>query len=642
MRKLLLALLASLPAVSSLAESVELTIDPDALRLIEGVGELDRVTFFGLCDAGRGFDRRIDSPERMAYLLGDLNITFGRQLGPVQSVTHWNPIVREDADRPGYADIAHLRSEVDPETPSRAFYALTDGRLDIAAHGSHNAFPAFMGRVSTPDAEKAKKPQAMPGNLDAAAELSAAVMAECYTDFDRPRFYEPVNEPHWSFTGDPHLADWHVRTKAAVRAQTPDVLVGGPCLPVAYFYKRDYRAFNGLREFIHNTDCDLDFYSFHVYDYVNWDGEDLRGRVTAGLPLEGVLDLVQNHTVNTYGKTVDLVISEHGGYITGSNGIGADQLGDLLAAEYFPDGQGFEHTMRKRSISSHVLVSSVIANTLVFMDHPHVVKKAVPFILLESMNWDPEYYSTLYTPYNFTDKSNWIESRNIDFYKFFRDFKGQRVAIEGGDPDIQARALVDDRRLRIVLNNLSDKPETVHMNLPPRPRKIEIRRYGRNPDFTPSLTESKVDAVDSIELAGREAVLITATYAKPFSPTRAIEESVHYGDAIAIKPDGRTPSRFEIEIPDHENAAYATLRIGVTRPADADPDIDVTINGVAVDVPLEDAAPRLVAEEYASTKIIPIDPALLRQNNTVLVGFPDEQGGAIGSAVIRIGTERDL
>ena len=52
--------------------------------------------------------------------------------------------------------------------------------------------------------------------------------------------------------------------------------------------------------------------------------------------------------------------------------------------------------MKKRSIIDFNMVSGVIANTMVFMDHPHVVKKATPFILMDSMGWDPHYYATLY------------------------------------------------------------------------------------------------------------------------------------------------------------------------------------------------------------------------------------------------------
>ena len=37
-----------------------------------------------------------------------------------------------------------------------------------------------------------------------------------------------------------------------------------------------------------------------------------------------------------------------------------------------------------RSIAQFNKISGIIANTMVFMDHPHIVKKAVPFILLET------------------------------------------------------------------------------------------------------------------------------------------------------------------------------------------------------------------------------------------------------------------
>ena len=48
----------------------------------------------------------------------------------------------------------------------------------------------------------------------------------------------------------------------------------------------------------------MDFYSFSAYDFFYWTGKDFAGRVTSGLPLESVIDLIENYTHNTYGKGV--------------------------------------------------------------------------------------------------------------------------------------------------------------------------------------------------------------------------------------------------------------------------------------------------------------------------------------------------
>lgn len=619
------------------AKPVKIVVFPTIRRQIDGVSALNRKAYFSMCDQGTNFDRRVQSAQRMAYLLGELNISFGRSLGPIRGVVRNSNFVREDSQRPGFVDLEHLRkqSALRRNQPNSAFARFVGGRLDVAAHGARNAFPDYMGAYTTPAATKnTDHASHLPDNLEAAAELSAAVMKHYYTDFDRPRYYEPINEPHWSYTSDQKLADWHLKTKESVQAEELDLKVGGPCNSVAYFYRKDYKAFDGLKNFIRNTNCDLDFYSFHAYDYLRWKGDRLAGRITSGLPLEGMLDLVQTHTINEYGKQVDIVISEHGGYISGEPN--ETEVGDLLAAKYFPEGEGFEHIMEKRSIANHVLVSAAIANTMAFLEHPHVVKKAVPFLLLESMGWDPKYYATLYVAHDFTDRNRWVESRVLDFFKFFRDLKGDRVAIAGGDPDLQTRAFVSKNQLMVVINNLSNVAHTTEIELPD-PQSVTLRRYGRGKDYRPYLLEEEVEALEPLEIAGREAILLVAQYKEEIPAKQTVNEVPCYGNAIAIQSTETKPARFLVEVPNFDQAAYATLRIGVARPTNTNPSLQVKVNGKVVEIPAEDAAARYDdgEQEYASTKIINLNRKLLREKNRVEISFPDDQGGTIGSVVIR-------
>jgi len=644
----LAVLLAVALAVSAPAEPVRVTVDPHTTRSIGGVSELDRTAYFSVCDPATRFDQRMKSEERVAYLLNDLDVSFGRRLGPVKGLWTWKKAIEEDPERPGFADLdklrAHLKTAVKP--PSATLAALAGGKTVVAAHGQHNGFPPFMGEFYSEHLAKKDKKEYLPENIAASAELAAVVMAEGYTDFDRPRFYEPLNEPHWSYHGTQHLADWHVAVRRAVKAAAPSVKVGGYCSSVAYFYRRNFGAFNGLKGFIDRTDAQLDFYSFHVYDFLNWNGEGFRGRLTGGLPLEGVLDLVQNHAVNAHGRGLDLVVSEHGGYITGGSGPKADAVGALLGEKHFPELEGFARTMRERSVSSFILVNAVIKNTLTFMDHPRVLK-AVPFILPEAMGWDPTYHSVLYVPRHFTDKNDWVETRNLDFYKLFRDLRGRRVVVRAGDPDVQARAFVEGARLQLVLNNLSEVPQALDLELPPGHTAATTRRYGRNADFTPYLREEDGGGAGPLTLAPLETVLVTLTYPEPIAASGAVEETAHYGDQIRVELKGDAVARFRVETPDASDAAYATLRVALTRPPGADPGLTVVLNGQRLDAPVEDAAPLLTSPEggkgeFATTRIVPIDPALLKDVNAVEVQFPGDEGGAIGAVVIRCAQKRKL
>jgi hypothetical protein len=350
-----------------------------------------------------------------------------------------------------------------------------------------------------------------------------------------------------------------------------------------------------------------------------------------------VLDLIQNYTVNTYSKEVPLVISEQGGYILNAKKAGYDGADAAIpiAERLFP-GTGFEWEMKTRSIVEFVHVSSIIANTMTFMDHPHTVEKSVPFILLNTSSWDPRYYANLYVHHNYTDKSQWVPTRMMDFYKFFRDVRGTRVKVLCDDPDIQVQAFRDGRTVQVVMNNLSNSLATVALQLP-KAKKTALRRFGRNKDFTPYLTEQPLKALKNITLAGREALVVRAEYNKPIAPRRSVNEVPCYGDKVALSVKGEVA--YQVNVPDVDRLDYATLRVGLDRPAGTDKELRIKVNGNELNVPLEDCNARLEEEVhgYASLKLVHLDPRHVKAHNKIELSFPDGKPGAIGSVVIRAG-----
>lgn len=614
---------------------IKISIDPSSIRNIQGISELNREAYFGICDPGTEFKKRCLKPTRYQWLIENNGITFGRTLQIVNGLDEYQKAIREDSSRPGFVDRGFLLKKVKSNPSGADFKRDMNNRLDIAAHGFRNAFPKFMGIYQTDAALKDKYAQRLPKNIEAAAELSALALNHRFNDFDRPKYYEPINEPHWSYLQSKHLANWHLATMETVHREVPGVLVGGPCLAVPIWEKN-------LRPFIDNTQCKLDFYSFHIYDFLREKDGNFGGVIQSGLPLESLLDQIQNYTVNSYGKEVDIVVSEHGGY-------GANELVQQLAVNGQFKETGFEWEMKKRSIDDFNMVSSAIANTLVFMDHPHTVLKAVPFILLESMNWDPKYYATLYTPRNFTDKTDWLPSKKILFYRLFRDLRGNRIASSCPDPDIQTRAFVDGNSVFVVLNNLSDTNKFVSINLP-RPTEMQVRRLGRNPDFTPYLAEAKrpiggkaattnatQNASYDFRFKERETILIKSTYAKPIEPRQQITEIPCYGNRVNITLDKGRKRAFTVEIPNQGKLEYANLRIGINRPPEFDKEISVTVNGEPYQLTVEKCANRLTDKAYKSCKIISLSPGDLKTRNIIYVSFPDGQAGSISNVVIRAG-----
>ncbi len=615
----------------SVAQDVIIQIDPTVSIAINGHLELDRTKYFNLSHGGTNFESTINNKTRSDHYIQDLEMSFGRNLGMVNAAVKWGGNVREDAARPGYADITYLISKSNPSngSPSEGFKQKFPLNLGVANHDNHRAYPTFMPQITTTQAGDDGK---LPTNADAAAELAVSLLKYNYTDWTRPSTFEAINEPHWSIDAD-LLARLHLAIWQKAKDEKISTLIGGPCMSVGYFYKNNYQYLSTLSKFIDNTQCKLDFYSFHVYDFMKYDAgrNDIVCRVSTGLPIEGVLDLVPNYTMNKYGKPVELVFSEHGGYLSGN------QENDLntIANTYFP-GSGFEWEMKRRSVSNFVMVSSTIANTMAFMNHPDVVKKAVPFILLESFAWDPKYYSSMLVANNFTDKTNWQESQLIYFYEFFKGVKGHRVQSDCPNPDIQQQSFVDGKNLILVMNNLSNKVENLKINIPAAGiSSIQIRRVGRNADFTPYLDEQSATSLDGLQLKGREAMVIKVAYQDLIQQTKYLNEKPFYGTEVTKEFSGT--ANFTIHIASLVDAQYAILRVGISRPAGTDRQVNISLNGTSLTVPMEDCAPYLENEnEFATTKMIRIEKSLLQNNNTISVTFPDGKPGGVGAVVLRV------
>ena len=606
-----------------------IVVDAETTRAVQGISEVERRRYFCVRDQGTEFDKRMSSGEGVYdYLVDYLGISFGRNLGPVK---YTGSTLKEDPNRPGYADLEPLKKRKLPE-PSARFVADFGPNLDVAAHGQHNAYPEYMGKYQLEGAEYHGTPEWIPENIDAAAELAANVLKYAYSDFDRPRYFEPLNEPHWKYFVDQHFADWHLKTMEKVHALTPEVQVGGLCKSVSYFFRENYHTSIGLRRFMDLTEGKMDFYSFHSYDYFKWEEEDFRGRVQSGLPLESTLDLVQNYAINTLGREVDLVISELGGYINvePKGMYDGETLAAEIAAKHFPEDT-WENELKKRSIVCFVHVSSIIANIMAFIDHPHTVQKAVPFLLPNTWSWDKKYYANLYVPFEYTDTSQWVETHMLDFFKLFRGVDGRRVKVIASDPDLQTRAFVDGSKLYLAVNNQSWREESVNL-YGVNCDEVQIRRFGRDADFTAYYTEETSPTPNELTLAGREAVMLVADLGQRVVEKAKVNEVVCYGDKVI---QDLKDAEFKIKVPVDRKIDYAILRVGLVRESGKEHTPMIMLNGQALDVPLEDCADRLDRGEYGTTKLVYLDPADLLAENTVTIAFADGDNGKIGTVVIR-------
>ncbi len=623
------------------AQNVTINIQPTNTLSICGISQLDRGKYFNLCHPGTNFERDISNTSISDRYLYDLGMSFGRNLGLVSNAITYTKNVQEDAARTGYTDMTYLQNNAKPTDgvvlPSSGFMALFPVNVGAMMHDPHNGYPKFMKKEGTSGSV-----DSLPINKIAAAELAVGLLKNNYTEWSRPITFEPINEPAWQLLDStlmlPNLADFHLKIWQKAKDTSLHTLIGGPCSSGANYYYNNYQQFLKLGKFIDLTQGKLDFYSFHVYDSYNWDSiqNKLTVNINSGLPLEGVLDALSSWGRNKYNKDFKFASTEHGG-----------QISDVKCRKNYAkyligSGSGFAYDMKARSVADYMCVSSAIASTMVFMNHPQTVIKVDPFIGLESYAWDPTYHASLLVANNYTDKTNWYETDKINFYKFFKDIRGRRVYSDCTSPDIQQQTYVDGKKLIIVLNNLSDSAETLTLNYPLNNiDSIKIRRVGRNTDFTSAYSEMLASNTTNFQLNAREAVVTFVHYKSVITETKATNEVPYYASQMCKQFS--TSATFTVNVSSLSNIDYAYLRIGVSRVVGTNRNLVVTLNGTKLIVPMEKCASRLeYSGGYGSTKIIAVNKALLTSNNTIVCSFDDGKMGGIGAVTLIVGVNQVL
>jgi len=639
MKTKLLNVILVLSCISNLsAQNVAINIEPTTTLSICGISVLDRSKFFNIASPGVDFEKSINNTYLSNKYLSDLEITFGQNMGLVAQVARTS-VVKEDSVRPGYANINYLQNTLKPTDGPQSvlFMSKFPNNVGSCVHEGYNVYPGFMKKEGVAGAT-----DSLPINKVAAAELAVSLLKYWYTDWSRPVTYEPINEPQWQLLAIdkmlPNLADLHLKIWEKAKEAKIPTLIGGPCQSTCSFYSANYQQFLKFANFIDLTQGKLDFYSFHMYDFYYWNNttKTLTNTISSGLPLEGIMDAMSSWFKTKYNKEFKYICTEHGGQIT-----------DVAAADAYAQYNvgtipGFLYDMQRRSVADFMCVSSAIASTMVFMNHPQSVIKAVPFILPVSTAGNVKYHAAMLMANNYSLGTGWYETDLVNFYKFFKGVKGRRVFSNCINPDIQQQTYVDGKKLIIVMNNLSESAEKLALNYPKSNiDSIMIRRHTRDFNLTSLFSEKFTSDASILDIKGREAVVAFIYYKDNVLENKMINEVPYYAPQMC--KEFATSSTFTVNVPSLSNIEYAYLRIGLGRITGTNRNLKVTINGTELTVPMEKCATRLEnSAGYGSTKVIPVDKALLTNMNTIICTFDDSKMGGIGAVALLTGVNQDL
>jgi len=537
-----------------------------------------------------------------------LKLNFGRSVG---GVTWQMNRIRQDPNRPGFFDLDHMR---EIGNGSKNYY---NTRTNI--HPFNNNDWVMTSHISPlyPNGRETNEGFA-PGGFGAVGQFYANLLSLYYGEDSepKPRYVEVLNEPfvHANELGatTKQISQFHNVVADSIRAYNPEVKVGGFTAAWPEFERNNFGVWdNTWKTFIDEAGANMDFYSFHIYDTpTETDPSYRRGSNT-----EAIFDMIEQYSMLEVGEVKPMMISEYGGCCAGWDG------------PYYEE----RDWQQMKSISSM---------TMSFMERPHRILKAIPFIV------DKATWYTNNNPYPYPHvllrkvNGQWEYTHLEKYYRLWSNLEGIRVSSSADDADIQIDAYVDSNKVYVVLNNLEDQDKIVQLevfdSLSTFAAKVDIKHlYAIN--RIPQLDELELTTAPSEVTIGAEGTLMLEyTYADAILVDKQQNQKKYYADSYLKRISSNRKISFQladIEVPQY---GTATLRVSAGRDHNRSLIPKVWINGVALVVPDDwsgyDQKPR---QRFFGTIEIPVPMSLLASDNQVEVSYSGT-GGHISTVTLEV------
>ncbi len=588
---------------------VRVSLDPGCIRSIGGVTRFRREQFITIHAAPTDHDM---NDADWDLLLNELGVCFGREGGGRTWRRRQTPA---DPQRPGFPDVAHIRrygAEARKERRGDPVQKPERWREMISCTHPESYCPW----------SKKKDAPWGPSSMESAAEFTAHYLKETFTDEDRPRYLEVLNEPMVKLKkigGTPtDVAKLHVAVARRVRELCPNVLVGGYTAAYPEVEIRDFSHWNSwMKTFMDVAGADMDFFSTHIYDGVNVEGTPRR---RTGSNSEALIDIIDAYSHISFGVAKPQIISEFG-----------------LIPKNSKDNKG--HPYDPAVIGE--MIHAATAQLMTFMDHPDRLTKVVPFILTKA-HWTYNLPGcSEENPYPFLlwrKRGDGHELTHLAlYYRFWQGVNGEWRASSSSDPDIRCHLLVDGKRLFVILCNLENASRTVVLDglSDVAADRIALRRLTTR-GVEPTLAETPLEAVpEPLQLAAGESAMLIIDSAAPVAPERQVRETRCYATTYLQDIVADTPITFDFrDVP--TGRGTAVLRLGIGREQGTSRTPVVRVAGRRLAVPADWAGgDQSGRKNFFGVIEIPVPMELVTAVAAVEVIFPDS-GGKVASAILQV------
>lgn len=602
----------ALPASTQPPIHAVLKVDPRQGRALDGVRVLPEARFYRLYFSP-GSER-----SGMESYFAEKGFLPGRQMTKLaheletRHGTFRQPLLKADAERPGYADLSIFKERnfnhyqgIDPDLKFAQCLNIWPSFMEVELEGHKNV-------LGTPAVE----------HFDAAAELAAAYIADELADSGRTaNYWEVKNESdithEWTYHGARGYDGWgllgafHNTVAQAIKQRAPEVKVGGPtsAWPRMEMGKLGFGVWHNHRRFMELTRDHLDFYSHHFYDVGTNSSFDARNEGYEDW-LQGRLDCV-----------LDMLAAEM---------RNTDNLKPLLVTEYGTLQGGV------REIDYWLRVHNYSSFMFQFMERPADFELTVPF-LLGYMHWEPD---SGYALVRKDAAGAYQLTKNAYFLELWEGVGGEYLHLKPIHPKVHSLGWKKGKQVFLAVNNQSGanvnlRPELI---LPEGNRLVSIQY--RHPTYTNGqfqLQRGILKSGESLRIRNAETAILEIQTEACIQTERVIEQRSFYGDQTALLLSYDTVLGIELPLDVLESAQSATLRLGLRDAYGPVGILEGQFNAHPFTVDLDPFSGMQNFFEYVDVKI-PVQQ--LKENNLLSLNLPHSTTSISHAKLIIDGLER--
>ncbi len=616
MRSIVALTALAISASSAFSEPVKITVDPARVRNIGGVTKFDRAQFITIHESFGGKDL---TEEDRRYLKEGLEARYGRDGGFLSSQAKR---VKADPKNPEMPDVADIQRKA---KEFRATVSTDPSDMADMRDVIFCTHPELMHAM--PENRHAAWG---PRSYEAVAEFEAQMLKHYFTSENRPRYLEVFNEPFVKAdrigTTLEAMAEQHNVVAKRVRELNPDVLVGGYS---AAWVELEMSNFNHWKKrqkmFMDVAGENMDFFSYHVYDGVNVEGNP---RVRTGSNTEALMDITDSYSHLKFGVAKPLMITEFG---------------------MIPEG-GMEPMTYSAARSARMLYA-LNGQLMTYLDHPDRLMRVVPFILGKGM-WTYDSSKGKAKPgeancfllWRKDAEGRFVETDLSKYYQLWKGVAGEWRWSSSSNPDVRVQTWADDKRLIVALANLDHGAQQVELggleNL--EVDSVLVRTLGTDGD-APELKEVEVSEVpNSLKLADGMGALLFIRLKEAVEPKAVVREHRVYATEYLKDIEAEKPIRFRFEkVPTGSGTAILRLSPGRELGRQVLPG-SVRFNGKPLAIPSnwagDDQAGRA---NFFGMIEVPVDMKEVTGSCEVEVVYPDT-GGKLASAVLQVNRNEGL